>query len=137
MSVLNFWYLGTILLFCGIAGYLIWMQRGHLLRKHWRFVVGYIVLTTPLAYWEAVALRWKAWQYNPEHSLPLNVLGTQFETYIFMALVGGVICSATLIYMQEEEKGILRLRYRSRSNKKKRRKSKLQKPAWSFGVARR
>ena len=124
MSVLNFWYLTTIIFFTGIGGYLIWAERSNLLRKHWKFVSFYLLFTIPWAYWDAVALRWHAYQYNAEHTLPVKVLGAQLETYIFMGLVGAVVCSATLVFMQEEERGILRLRYRSSKKKKqKRRKS--------------
>ena len=119
MSLLNFWYLLTIIFFTGSAGYLIWFERSRLLKKHWKFILGYLVFTVPWAYWDSVALRWKAYQYNPEHTLSVRIFGAELETYIFMALVGAVVCSATLIYMKEEERGRLRIRHRSRKHRRR------------------
>jgi hypothetical protein len=119
MRILNYWYLITIVFFCGFANYLIWTQRGHLLRRHWKFILGYAIFTAPWAYWDAVAQRWKAYQYNPAHTLFTRIFGAEFETYIFMILVGVTVCSATIIYMQEEDKGKLRLRYSSRLRARK------------------
>jgi lycopene cyclase domain-containing protein len=120
MSLIRFWYLLTILIFTGAANYLIWSARGHLLRKHWKFIVTYVVFTIPWAYWDAVALRWQAYQYNPAHTLSIKIFGAELETYVFMGLVGATVCSATVIYMRQEERGKLRLRYRSRKTRRQR-----------------
>jgi len=120
MNPLKSWYLITIIFFTGTAGYLIWVERGKLLKKHWKFVLGYLLFTVPWAYWDGVALRWKAYQYNPSHTLGIKIFGSELETYIFMGLVGAVVCSATVIYMQEEEKGRLKLRHRSRRQRRRR-----------------
>lgn len=125
MKPLQLWYLATIIFFTGLGAYIFWSGRKNFLKQHWKFILAYALFTIPWAYWDAIALRWKAYQYNPEHVLNIRVFGGQLETYIFMALVGVVVCSATLVYMKQEEKSQLKLRYLS--NSKKRRRHKRQK----------
>ena len=125
IHITKLWYLTTILFFTGLAAYLIWYERKRLFKKHWKFIVVFVLLATPFGYWDAVALRWSAYAYNPAHTLYFRVFGGEIETYLFLSLVTAIVCSATVIYLQEEERNALRLRRRSR--KRRRQKSKPRK----------
>ena len=117
MKLMQLWYICTIVIFIGLGSYKIWSSDKDTLRQHWKFILGFTLFTVPWAYWDAVALRWKAYQYNPEHVLHIRVFGGQFETYVFMGLVGMVVCAATLVYMKREEKSELKIRHLSKKQK--------------------
>ena len=135
MKLLQLWYLATIAIFISLACYVLWVDRRHIFKKHWRFIVLFTLFSTPFAYWDGVAQRWHAYQYNPAHTLNYKVLGGELETYIFMGLVAMVVCSATIIYLREEDRGKLRLTQRSRNKRQKR--SKLRKPRPAVAISRR
>jgi hypothetical protein len=135
MNLPQLWYLATIAFFIGLASYLLWAQRGRILRKHWKFIALFTIFSVPFAYWDAVAQRWHAYQYSPDHTLYIKVFGGELETYIFMGLVAMIVCSATVFYMREEQKGKLKLRYHSRT--KRRQKSKTRKFYPAAGATRR
>ncbi len=118
MKLLQYWYLATIVLFISVATHLLWTERGHIFKKHWKFIGLFTLFSIPFAYWDGVAQRWHAYQYNPAHTIYLKIFGGELETYIFMGLVSMVVCSATVIYMRQEEKGKLKLVHHSRSKRR-------------------
>lgn len=124
MKIGNFLYLFTIFAFAGAGNYLIWYERKKLLKKHWKFITAFVLLATPFAAWEAIAFRWNVYLYHPEHVFNKHILGAEVETYLFMALITAAAASATVIYLQEEARGQLKIRHRARRHK--RRSSKLR-----------
>ncbi|TMC47705.1 MAG: hypothetical protein E6J20_19345 [Chloroflexi bacterium] len=94
-------YLFTILAFGGGSLVLIWL-RGHL-RRYARFVLFFVVVTVPFAYFESFGLRWRAWAYNPARTIHRHFLGAEVESYLFMAFVSAAVASATLVYATREE----------------------------------
>lgn len=117
MKTSNFLYLFTIFAFAGVGNYLIWYERKKLLKTHWKFLAVFVLLATPFAAWEAIAFRWNVYQYQSGHVFNKHILGAEAETYLFMALITAAVVSATLIYLQEEARGQLKIRHRSRKHR--------------------
>lgn len=117
MKISNFLYLFTIFAFAGAGNYLIWYERKKLLKKHWKFITGFVLLATPFAAWEAIAFRWNVYFYHSEHVLNKHIIGAEAETYLFMALITAAVVSATVIYLQEEAVGQLKIRHRTRKHR--------------------
>lgn len=132
MKSSQFLYLATIIFFVGIGNYRLWRHNGKTLKKHWRFIISFALLSMPFAYWDAVAQRWGAYFYNPDHTLYLQVHGGELETYLFLGGISAAVVSATIIYAKREDAS------RPLSNKKRRSaKRKIRKPALAFAGSKR
>ena len=113
-------YLGTIFFFAGLGNYALWRRNGRVLKKHWRFVLGFALLSMPVAYWDAVAQRWGAYQYNPNHTLYVQIHGGETETYFFLGGIVAAIAGATIVYAKREDIYHSRHGYKKKYNRKQR-----------------
>jgi lycopene cyclase domain-containing protein len=99
----NLSYLITVLIFAGGANVVIWTRNDEFLRSHRAFIVMFALLTTPFAAFESFALRWGAWEYNPQRVIDARLFGAQIESYLFMMLVSAAVAGATLVYAHRED----------------------------------
>lgn len=120
MKISQLFYLLTILVFGGLGNYILWKRYGKILKKHIKFILLFSTISVIFAYWDAVALRWKAYQYNPDHTLYIRIFGGELETYIFMIVIAAGVCSATIIYADKEDSRKLRLNFMTKSRRKRR-----------------
>src|SRR5205823_541591 len=99
-------YLITVFIFAGGAVLIEYLMA---FKTLWRFrrIVGLVVLIgiigTAIA--EPIALNWRLWQYNPERTFQIYILGAALETYLFTLFVGIAVASATLYWMYCEDRG--------------------------------
>lgn len=106
-------YTVTILVFCSIAlamygiGWLLGKRSAQLTRADWKAIALTIaamaVVTGPEEY---IALKWRTWSYNSEHTFNTIFLGAEIETFIFIVLVSLVVSIATVVYARREERHI-------------------------------
>ncbi|MCA9324526.1 hypothetical protein KDA23_00440 [Candidatus Saccharibacteria bacterium] len=97
------WYLGTILLFCGLTIAIELMLAGRKLRGQWLAIWIVTGIAAVVAVTERFALQWQAWGYNTAHILDIRIFGAELETYLFSALTALPIAIATVLLADREE----------------------------------
>ncbi|HET9850760.1 MAG TPA: lycopene cyclase domain-containing protein [Candidatus Saccharimonadales bacterium] len=117
-------YLYTTIFFAGIGNFRIWYRHGGFLKRHWKYIAVFVIITLPITVFEYFARRWGAWNYHPQHVLNIHVFGAEIETYLFMAMVAAALAGASFTYAQMEE-------HRKIKHRVKRRHSSRRALAWS------
>ncbi len=135
MKFSNYYYLIVTLFFGGLTNIRLWYSHGPFLKRHWGKIAAFVLATLPIAAIESVDLRWKAWAYDPSHTLHTKVFGAELETYIFMAVVAAGIGGATLAYAAREDES--RNHRTKKAHIKKQQRSTLRRLFGAAGATRR
>lgn len=98
MNAGKFAYLLTDIIFGGIAIFLIWHRHWRFLKKHWQFILDIAIFSLPFAYFDLFAVRWGAWQFDPERNLGSLIFGEYVEGFLFVALIFVAIASYTIAH---------------------------------------
>lgn len=122
MTLESFSYLATIVIFGGTGAFGFYKREHKLLKKYEWVLLIMLAISLPLVVTESFALKWGAWQYNPDKVLDLHLLGTQIESYLFLPVVCFVLVAATLTYAAREDRTRIK-----RSSARRRRLSKPRK----------
>lgn len=104
MTLGNFSYLITILIFAGTAVLIEWTINFRKLKKYIKIIgliIGMSIVFTFMA--EPAALNWRAWFYSQDKSFGIYVFGVALETLVYTVFVAVAIASATLFWSDFEE----------------------------------
>lgn len=124
-------YFFTTLFFAGLGNARVWYKHGRFLKRHWRYILIFVIVTLPITAFEYFARRWGAWNYYPNHVLNAHLFGAEIETYLFMALVAAALAGAAFTYAQAEDDR------RAKKRSSKRRRLTPRKASLAAGAARR
>jgi lycopene cyclase domain-containing protein len=102
-----FTYFVTTLIFSGIAILLEWTFGFRTLKRYVK-VISAVAITVAIfaLIGDPVALRLRAWAYNPERTFGTFLNGSAFETVIYAIPVSVAVASATLVWSDWEDNGL-------------------------------
>ena len=103
-------YLITILIFGGTALLVELLLQRKRIVWYRRTLLIVAIVSVVTAVTEAPALIMHAWANNPERTLPIHILGAQFETFIFGLVCGLCVGIATLVLADYQDKQLPLLR---------------------------
>jgi lycopene cyclase domain-containing protein len=92
----KYYYLLTILVFCGIPLTLMWLLYKKELLTYSKVIGTVVLIGAYFALFDYFALRWGAWTYSAKNTLNITLI-TEIETYLFSAAVFACVASATII----------------------------------------
>lgn len=102
-----FTYLVTTLIFTGIAILIEWTYSFRRLKGHVKVISAVVAAGVIFALIsEPVALKLRAWTYNPERTFDTFLFSSAVETVLYAILVGVAVASATLVWSDWEDSGL-------------------------------
>lgn len=102
----NYSYLILMLIFAGSPVLLEFIFGYHFFKPYYKAIkkaVLIVVVITPFI--EFFALKWKAWEYNPEKNLGIFIINSPVETVIFAVLISLAVAFAVTAWTFYEDEG--------------------------------
>lgn len=118
MSLYNFSYLFSIILFCAPVALIVWKLQGRVLKKYELAILVTIIVSLPIVVAEHYALKWKAWEFNPDAVINFRI-GGQIESFIFLSSV--IIAYGSIVLLLAElvdHRGRKKKKLKTRTNRK-------------------
>lgn len=117
MTLSNFAYLSTVLVFMGLPIAILWRYYRRVFFKNRKLIALAAISSLPLAALESLAMKWGAWFYNHEKALYFSQL-LQPETFILAPAIMIFGTALTLIMVENVDRGLRPINLKAARNRK-------------------